>query len=178
MESNDDNDIWMDMKDVAIGQKIGQGQFSTVYVGKYFGDLIAVKKQVRDVQALETYLIREITVLKKCVHENLVSYIGASNELSEEEGGQHALYIFTELCPGGDLLELLVNQKQELGWKFRIKIALEAATALAYMHSNNFIHRDMKSSNLLLDSDWRCKITDFGLAREVEDHSPRRYDHV
>jgi serine/threonine protein kinase len=173
MNNSDDGDIWMDIKRVTIGQQIGQGQFSTVYIGRYFGDIIAVKKQTREAQALETYLIREITVLKKCQHENLVTYIGASNELSEEIGGQHSLYIFTEFCPGGDLLDLLIGQ-QALGWKFRIKIALEAASAISYMHSNHFIHRDVKSSNLLLDAEWRCKMTDFGLAREVEDMNLRR----
>jgi serine/threonine protein kinase len=69
---------------------------------------------------------------------------------------------------GGDLLELLLKSDQGLGWKFRLKIAKEAALAINYLHQNNFIHRDIKSSNILLNSEWSCKICDFGMAREVD----------
>jgi serine/threonine protein kinase len=79
----------------------------------------------------------------------------------------YALYIVTEFCQNGDLLSNLLDSEKTLGWRFRIKIALEAASALNYLHENNFIHRDIKSSNILLDQNWVCKISDFGMTREA-----------
>jgi serine/threonine protein kinase len=67
---------------------------------------------------------------------------------------------------GGDLLELL-KTNHPLGWKFRVKIALDIANALKYLHRLNLIHRDIKSSNMLLDHNWTCKLSDFGMAREL-----------
>lgn len=172
-EVADEDDYLLDIKDIAIGPLIGQGQFATVYLGKYFGDYVAVKKQVREAKVLETYLIREISLLQKAKHENLISFFGAYNEVNDD-GCEHALYLVTEFCQGGDLLELLINNNHDLGWKFRIKIALQAASAINYLHQNNFIHRDIKSSNLLIDQDWQCKICDFGMAVEVDPNVSRK----
>lgn len=77
------------------------------------------------------------------------------------------MYIVTEYCQNGDLLRILLDMDKTLGWRFRIKIALDAASALHYLHENNFIHRDIKSSNILLDQNWVCKISDFGMTREA-----------
>lgn len=88
-----ESDFWVDLDHVHLGPQIGRGQFSTVYVGKYFGDTVAVKKQTREALTLETYLMRELSVLKSCQHENLVSYFGAYNEVQIGKEGTYALYI-------------------------------------------------------------------------------------
>ena len=88
-----ESDFWVDLGHVQLGPQIGRGQFSTVYVGKYFGDIVAVKKQTREALTLETYLMRELSVLKSCHHENLVSYFGAFNEVHIHKEGTYALYI-------------------------------------------------------------------------------------
>ena len=62
--------------------------------------------------------------------------------------------------------------KYELGWKFRLKIAHECSQALLYLHEHNFVHRDVKSSNILLDHNWTCKVSDFGMSREVSEYVP------
>ena len=124
-----------------------------------------MKKQVRDQEQLETYLLRELAVLNYVRHENMLEYIGAYNEV-DPQGATHAVYIVTELAAGGDLMSLLLSE-HELGWKFLTKICHGAAAGLEYLHSHNLIHRDIKSSNLLLDARWTCKIADFGLCREV-----------
>lgn len=80
------------------GPQIGEGQFSTVYLGKYFGDYVAVKKQVREDIGLDNYLMRELSVLKNASHPNLVSYIGACNIIANESSRTNALYIVTEYC--------------------------------------------------------------------------------
>jgi serine/threonine protein kinase len=100
---DEDNDYLIDLKDVVIGKLIGQGQFATVHAGKYFGDYVAIKKQVRDAKVLENYLIREINVLKRAQHDNLISYFGFYDEINEN-GIEHALYIVSELCQGALLI--------------------------------------------------------------------------
>ncbi len=80
------------------GPQIGEGQFSRVYIGKYFGDYVAVKKQTRQDKVLDCYLLRELAVLKNASHENLVGYIGACNEVATNKSKINALYIVTEFC--------------------------------------------------------------------------------
>lgn len=64
------------LSQVAIGPAVGEGAFSTVYIGKYFGDVVAVKKQTRQGRDLEKYLLRELSVLKYIRHQNMLEYIG------------------------------------------------------------------------------------------------------
>ncbi|CAM9666824.1 unnamed protein product, partial [Ascophyllum nodosum] len=154
------------MDDVDIGPQIGQGAFSKVYLGRYLGELVAVKKQARREADLEAYLMRELAVLKHFQHENLLQYVGASNAESVEPGGLGHVFIVTELACGGDLLALLLSEG-EVGWKLRVSILTDAARALEFLHRKSLIHRDIKSPNILLDSRNRCKIADFGMARQI-----------
>ena len=169
----EDGDYLISVENIVLGKLIGAGQFGSVYVGKYFGDFVAVKKQVCDAEVLQTYLLREINVLKKVQHDNIMTYYGAYDSLSDDGVGR-LLCMVSEFCHGGDLLDLLLNLEEELGWKFRIKVAAQAISAIDYMHQNNIIHRDIKSSNVLLDQTFKCKICDFGLSREVDLNSVER----
>eukprot|EP00903_Cladosiphon_okamuranus_P018790 g17286.t1 len=164
--SFNDSDFYLNMDDVDIGPQIGQGAFSKVYLGRYLGELVAVKKQARREADLEAYLMRELAVLKHFQHENLLQYVGASNAASAEPGGTGHVFIVTELACGGDLLALLLSDG-EVGWKLRVSILTDAARALEFLHSKSLIHRDIKSPNILLDSQHRCKIADFGMARQL-----------
>jgi serine/threonine protein kinase len=170
----EEGDYLINPSDVIIGKAVGQGQFGSVYIGKYFGDFVAVKKQVCEAKGLQAYLQREINVLKRVQHDHIMSYYGAYDVL-HECGIERSLFIVSEFCQGGDLLDLLVDHDEALGWKFRISIASQAASAIDYMHQNNIIHRDIKSSNILLNQDWQCKICDFGLAREVDRDASDRF---
>ncbi|CAM9170819.1 unnamed protein product [Laminaria digitata] len=163
----EESDFYVEQEQVTIGPAVGEGAFSTVYIGKYFGDVVAVKKQTRQGRDLEKYLLRELSVLKYIRHQNMLEYIGAYNVIAKSRGQLHAVYIITEYAQGGDLLKLLLRKDTPLGWRFRIQIAKEGAEALEYLHSQQLIHRDIKSSNFLLDGDWHCKLSDFGMAREV-----------
>ena len=118
-------------------------------------------------------MLQELTVLKNLKdadHQNIISYVGACNQILTGEN-PYALYIITEYCQNGDVETLLLKSDPliELGWKFRVKLALEAASAVRYLHDNHFIHRDIKSSNLLLSDNWTLKLTDFGMSRVVAD---------
>lgn len=94
--------------------------------------------------------------------------MGASSEVTKSEH-PYALYIITEFYQGGDLLSLLLDTSVNLGWKFRVNIANQAAKAVAYLHDNNMLHRDIKACNFLLDHNWVLKLADFGLSRVVAD---------
>eukprot|EP00953_Heterococcus_sp_UTEX-ZZ885_P028824 15365-Heterococcus_DN1.PRE.1 len=71
-----DSDFYVNPDSVALGPSIGEGAFSTVYAARYFGDVVAVKKQTRQGKDLEKYLLRELAVLKYIRHENMLEYIG------------------------------------------------------------------------------------------------------
>jgi serine/threonine protein kinase len=103
-------DIFVVLYFVFSGKIIGRGAFSTVHIGRYFGDLVAVKKQTRDQKDLDEYLRRELAVLKNINHTNLVAYIGAWDEDNRKTiTRQNVLFIVTEFCQGGDLLQLLLS---------------------------------------------------------------------
>jgi len=164
------DDFMTDIADLKLGKVIGEGQFGAVHIGKYFGDVVAVKTQKRSTVEIDTYILRELSVLKFARHENLLEYIGACNLLGRGEGATtHTLYIVTEYAGGGELHHLL-NSCNPLGLKFLCKIALGCLDALAYLHSKKIIHRDIKSENILLDANYCPKLSDFGMARAVRNN--------
>eukprot|EP01124_Arcella_intermedia_P019157 TRINITY_DN2629_c0_g2_i1.p1 TRINITY_DN2629_c0_g2~~TRINITY_DN2629_c0_g2_i1.p1 ORF type:complete len:291 (-),score=51.26 TRINITY_DN2629_c0_g2_i1:75-947(-) len=148
---------------LTLKEEIGKGGFGTVYRADYFGIDVAVKHISapgdEEDEMQEIFIRREIAILKSCRHPNLVSFIGIV-EGSEKEGVQ----IVLEFLPGGDLGRLLFG-KDHLGYYTRIKISLDVACGMAYLHSRNIIFRDLKSENLLMDESGRVKICDFGFAR-------------
>mmetsp|Transcript_8013 Transcript_8013/g.29988 ORF Transcript_8013/g.29988 Transcript_8013/m.29988 type:complete len:540 (-) Transcript_8013:36-1655(-) len=167
-------DFFLDMEKVEIGPQIGVGHFSKVYIARYFGDLVAVKKQHREQKAMDGYLLRELSVLKHVTHPNLLVYVGAQNDVEPIHNGlesRYVLWIVTELARGGDFLRMLLRDGVEISWPWRLHMLRDAADALTYLHENNLIHRDIKGANLLLDVDengkWICKLSDFGMARPV-----------
>jgi serine/threonine protein kinase len=97
------DDFFCELDDLHLGKEIGTGQFGSVHIGTYFGDLVAVKKQYRKEEELESYLLNELAILKFAHHENLLEYIGACNHSSESEEGKidkdYTLYIVTEFAP-------------------------------------------------------------------------------
>ncbi|RWW71679.1 hypothetical protein BHE74_00020559 [Ensete ventricosum] len=107
-------------------------------------------------------------MLSRLHHRNLVKLIGICTE-------EHIRCLVYELIPNGSLeshLHELDKETSPLEWSARLKIALGAARALAYLHEDSsprVIHRDFKSSNILLDHDYTPKVSDFGLARAALD---------
>ncbi|KAG6509472.1 hypothetical protein ZIOFF_027464 [Zingiber officinale] len=151
---------------------LGQGGFGIVYKGElHDGTMIAVKRMqsvVLNSKALEEFQA-EIAILSKVRHRNLVSIVGYSVEDNER------LLVY-EYMPQGALSKHLFEWKEfevePLSWKKRLNIALDVARGIEYLHnfaSHCFIHRDLKSSNILLDDDYRAKISDFGLAKLAPD---------
>ncbi|KAI8001486.1 LysM domain receptor-like kinase 3 [Camellia lanceoleosa] len=147
--------------DFSIANKIGQGGFGSVYYGKLRGEKVAIKKM--DMQASKEFLA-ELKVLTRVHHLNLVHLIGYCVEGS--------LCLVYEYIENGNLSQHLRGVgKDPLSWSTRVQIALDSARGLEYIHEHivpAYIHRDIKSSNILIDKKFRAKVADFGLTKLIE----------
>lgn len=148
---------------------LGEGGFGRVYSGMLEdGTRVAVKVLKRADQQGGREFLSEIEMLSRLHHRNLVKLIG----ICTEERTRCLIY---ELIPNGSVESHLHGIHQEyapLDWGARLKIALGAARGLAYLHEDSsprVIHRDFKSSNILLEHDFTPKVSDFGLARTALD---------
>ncbi|KAE9590791.1 hypothetical protein Lal_00023202 [Lupinus albus] len=159
-------------KNFAAENELGRGGFGVVYKGELDdGTKIAVKRMEAGVinsKALDEFQA-EITVLSKVRHRHLVSLLGYSI------AGNERILVY-EYMPQGALSQHLFHWKslklEPLSWKRRLNIALDVARGLEYLHTlahQSFIHRDLKSSNILLADDFRAKISDFGLVKLAPD---------
>lgn len=158
------NDPWdIDFDNIQVIEKIGGGNYGNVYKGYYFGTPIAIK-QILDVddEFMHKYIEREMAILKDVRHPQIVQFMG----LSKTEDGD--VFIITEFIPFGDLRSKIKQRNKEIPWNRRIQIASETASAFAYLRSKNILHRDLKSSNLLVTENWKIKVCDFGFGRMVE----------
>lgn len=142
---------------------LGTGAFGTVYAGKLHNDeYVAIKKiRHRDTNSVDQ-VMNEIKLLSSVSHPNLVRLLGCCIE----EGEQILVY---EYMPHGTLSQHLQRERGKgLPWTIRLTIASETANAIAYLHSAihpPIYHRDIKSSNILLDYNYKSKVADFGLSR-------------
>ncbi|KAI4300555.1 hypothetical protein L6164_033922 [Bauhinia variegata] len=159
-------------KNFAPENELGRGGFGVVYKGELDdGTKIAVKRMeggVISTKALDEFR-SEIAVLSKVRHRHLVSLLGYSVE------GNERILVY-EYIPQGALSKHLFHWKslnlEPLSWKRRLNIALDVARGVEYLHSlahRSFIHRDLKSSNILLGDDFRAKVSDFGLVKLAPD---------
>ncbi|PIN26213.1 Serine/threonine protein kinase [Handroanthus impetiginosus] len=147
-------------------RKLGQGGFGGVYKG-HLTDLdipIAVKKFSRGSKQGKKQYITEVKIISMLRHRNLVQLIGCCHEQGE-------FLLVYELMPNGSLDYHLFSGRSQLSWTLRYKIAIGLASALLYLHEEweqCVLHRDIKSSNVMLDSDFNVKLGDFGLARLMD----------
>ncbi|KAL5230217.1 hypothetical protein ABZP36_028993 [Zizania latifolia] len=146
---------------------IGAGGYGTVYRGKLpDGQLIAIKRSKQGSMQGGLEFKTEIELLSRVHHKNLVSLVG----FCFEKGERMLVY---EFISNGTLSEALYGIKGvQLDWNRRLKIALDSARGLAYLHDHAnppIIHRDVKSTNILLDEKMTAKVADFGLSLLVPD---------
>lgn len=144
-------------------QELGGGGFGTVYRGKLSdGRMVAVKKLNQGgSQGIQQFL-NEVEVLSKVRHPHLVRLLGCCME--------RPLLVY-EYVPNGSISQHLHGGKKcDFPWETRLEIAIQTAEALAYLHflvDPPIFHRDVKTTNILLDKDMKVKIADFGLSRLV-----------
>ncbi|EFJ26560.1 hypothetical protein SELMODRAFT_172755 [Selaginella moellendorffii] len=146
-------------------RKIGQGGFGTVYYGKLRdGTPVAVKRAKKNAfeARLSTEFKSELSMLSRVEHMNLVRLFGYCD-------GKDERALVVEYVPNGNLREHLdVLRGTVLPFATRIDILVDVAHALTYLHyyaDEPIIHRDVKSSNILLTHSFRAKVADFGFSR-------------
>ncbi|PPD68319.1 hypothetical protein GOBAR_DD34804 [Gossypium barbadense] len=142
---------------------LGRGIYGSVYFGFLRDQEVAIKRMT----ATKTKeFMAEMKVLCKVHHANLVELIGYAASDNE-------LFLIYEYAQKGSLRSHLhdpLNKHTPLSWIMRVQIALDAARGLEYIHEHtktHYVHRDIKSSNILLDGSFRAKISDFGLSKLV-----------
>ncbi|CAA0841080.1 L-type lectin-domain containing receptor kinase IX.1 [Striga hermonthica] len=144
--------------------KLGEGGFGGVYKGRLFSwDLtVAVKRFSSASKQGKKEYITEVKTISMVRHRNLVQLIGWCHERGE-------FLLVYEFMPNGSLDYHLFGKKHKLlEWGSRYRIAVGLASALLYLHEEweqCVLHRDIKSSNIMLDSEFNVKLGDFGLAR-------------
>merc|ERR1719219_1803563 len=137
-------------------QWLGSGAQGAVFMGKYMGDQVAVKKVKEE---FETDIIH----LRKLNHPNIVQFKGVCIQ-------SPVFCIVMEYCPFGTLFNLLRDGK-EVHPKKLVEWTKQIATGMNYLHQHKIIHRDLKSPNILIGNSDVIKISDFGTSRQWSEHS-------
>lgn len=144
-------------------KELGDGGFGTVYYGKLRdGRVVAVKRLYQNNCKRVEQFKNEVEILTRLRHQNLVSLYGCTSRHDRE------LLLVYEYIPNGTVADHLHGERAKpdsLSWPTRMSIAIETATALAYLHASDIIHRDVKTNNILLDNNFCVKVADFGLSR-------------
>eukprot|EP00268_Persea_americana_P062976 TRINITY_DN8118_c0_g1_i9.p1 TRINITY_DN8118_c0_g1~~TRINITY_DN8118_c0_g1_i9.p1 ORF type:complete len:661 (-),score=119.85 TRINITY_DN8118_c0_g1_i9:800-2749(-) len=147
-------------------RKLGQGASGSVYKGILRdGRIVAVKRLFFNTRQWADEFFNEVNLISVIQHKNLVKLLGCSIE------GPESLLVY-EYVPNKSLDHFLFdkNNSQSLSWQQRFDIIVGTAEGLAYLHVGSpmkIIHRDIKTSNILLDDNLEAKIADFGLVRCV-----------
>ncbi|KAK3200687.1 hypothetical protein Dsin_024102 [Dipteronia sinensis] len=143
--------------------QVGQGGYGKVYKGILSDEtVVAIKRAEEGSLQGQKEFLTEIKLLSRLHHRNLVSLLG----YCDEEDEQMLVY---EFVPNGTLRDWLSSKgKESLNFGMRLRVALDSAKGLLYLHTEAnppVFHRDIKASNILLDSKFNAKVADFGLSR-------------
>ncbi|XP_020171356.2 LEAF RUST 10 DISEASE-RESISTANCEUS RECEPTOR-LIKE PROTEIN KINASE-like 1.2 isoform X5 [Aegilops tauschii subsp. strangulata] len=147
----------------SASRELGDGGFGTVYKGKLKdGRVVAVKRLYKNNYRRVEQFLNEVDILSRLLHQNLVILYGCTSRMSRD------LLLVYEFVANGTVADHLHGSsaaERGLTWPLRLNIAIETAEALAYLHAVEIIHRDVKTTNILLDNSFHVKVADFGLSR-------------
>ncbi|PRW33300.1 Serine threonine- kinase CTR1 [Chlorella sorokiniana] len=165
-------------EEITLKRLVGRGSFGWVYEGTWREIEVAVKVLMHRGDFSEGGLVmpdetlaqlqEEAEVMARMRHPAIVQFLGVCSLPA---------CIITEFCRRGSLYDVLTKARKrpeaatQLTWELRLRMALDAATGLLYLHKHSpqpIVHRDIKSPNLLVDEHWRCKVCDFNLSAVVQ----------
>lgn len=157
------NDLMIATNNFSKEHKLGEGGFGEVYKGTLKdGEVVAIKKTNMASRGRNTYFDKELKIISNVHHRHLMRLLGYCNKRPH-------LFLVLEFMENGSLDKFLYGEKQgSLTWKQRFEIIFGIARGLAYLHEQyhvTIVHRDIKSSNILIDNDFQPKLSDFGLVR-------------
>jgi serine/threonine protein kinase len=172
--------VWFDIQEIkeatdnfSDANLIGQGGFATVYRGMLLDSRrIAVKRIRNCTPEGDSEFLNEVQIINNIRHRNLVVLRGCCVASDERQG--HQRFLIYDYMPNGCLDEHLfgeMSKARPLNWPQRRKIVMGTAKGLAYLHDGIepvIYHRDIKSTNILLDDEMNACVADFGLARIVK----------
>ncbi|XP_002530885.3 serine/threonine-protein kinase CTR1 [Ricinus communis] len=160
----EEEDLDIPWSELVIKEKIGEGSFGTVHRADWRGSDVAVKILMEQDYHAEHFneFLREVTIMKRLRHPNIVLFMGAVTQPPK-------FSIVTEYLSRGSLHKLLhmPDARIILDEKRRLNMAYDVAKGMNYLHQLRppIVHRDLKSLNLLVDSQYTVKVCDFGLSR-------------
>ncbi|KAI3821261.1 hypothetical protein L1987_08825 [Smallanthus sonchifolius] len=163
---------------------IGQGGFGVVYKGTLSdGSVVAVKKMMSSDTEADNDFVNEAEIISKIRHRNLLPLRGFCATSDPVNGPER--YLVYDFMPNGSLHDHIFNQKTSnylrLSWSQRQSIILDVAKGLSYLHNGikpAVFHRDIKATNILLDSNMKALVADFGLAKQSRDGQSRMTTRV
>ncbi|KAH9709006.1 protein kinase domain-containing protein [Citrus sinensis] len=156
-------EVYSATNNLSASNYIGQGVAGKVYKGILSnGQQVAVKHIISD-GYVDTF-VREVRSLSHVQHPNLVALLSYCEDHNE-------CFLVYELCHNGNLSEWLYGKAGVLSWIQRLKIAIDSATGLWFLHTypeGCIIHRDIKPTNILINADFQAKLSDFGLSKVMD----------
>uniref|UniRef100_A0A3B5LTB4 Tyrosine-protein kinase n=1 Tax=Xiphophorus couchianus TaxID=32473 RepID=A0A3B5LTB4_9TELE len=147
-------------------QLLGKGNFGSVEMCRYdplqdnTGEVVAVKKLQHSTAEHMRDFEREIEILKSLQHENIVKYKGVCYS-----AGRRNLRLIMEYLPFGSLRDYLIKNMERIDHKKLVHYASQICKGMEYLSSKRYIHRDLATRNILVESELRVKIGDFGLTK-------------
>ncbi|KAF9126282.1 Protein kinase [Mortierella sp. 14UC] len=149
-------------------KKVGQGASGSVYVAKHLStnSKVAVKQMDLALQPKKELVVNEILIMKESSHPNIVNYLDSFLVRG------HELWVVMEYMGGGALTDVIENNK--FTESQIAAVCNETCKGLQHLHSQNIIHRDIKSDNVLVDAYGHVKITDFGFCAKLTDQKNKR----
>jgi len=152
--------------EIKVHERVGRGSFGDVYRGMFRGTEVAVKKilAAQLTRDFVTELYQEAALMQEIRHPNVLTFMGVCTIPPE-------VCIITEYMPRGSVYILLHDTSYTLTYDRVRKMALDTCRGMNYLHRSTpaIIHRDLKSHNLLVDENFKVKVSDFGLSRIIED---------
>lgn len=153
-----------DMSQLLIGGKFASGRHSRIYRGIYKQRDVAIKmisqpeEDANLASLLDKQFTSEVALLLRLWHPNIITFVAACKK-------PPVFCIITEYMPGGSLRKYLQHQEpHSVPLNIVLKLALEIARGMKYLHSQRILHRDLKSENVLLGDDMSVKVADFGIS--------------